>query len=186
MIIYLSLFVFTLAVAVLITTASSNWLVSAYRRSFRDRWRERLFISSLSFVLVFTGVRVVTHLIHVGRGGPFHFIYYRGTHIHHLVIGILLLLVVGYLWLVQIGTGIGQSNQQLSILTSILYGIGSALTLDEFALWLNLEDVYWVRQGRQSIDAVIIFVAVSFLGLWGQRFFREMGEEIKRLFRSQI
>jgi hypothetical protein len=80
----------------------------------------------------------------------------------------------------------GQTNQQLSILTSILYGIGSALTLDEFALWLNLEDVYWVRQGRQSIDAVIIFVAVSFFGLWGQRFFREMGEEIKRLFRSQI
>ena len=182
MIIYLSLFVFTLLVAVLITTASSSRLVSAYQRSFTDPRRERLFIAYLSFVLSFTGVRVITHLIHFGEGGPFHSIYYRGTHIHHLVIGIILLLAVGYLWLAQIGTGIGQSSKRFSILTATLYGVGAALTLDELALWVNLQDVYWVQQGRESIDAVIIFAAVSFIGLWGQRFFRELMEEIKRLF----
>ena len=45
--------------------------------------------------------------------------------------------------------------------TAIVFGIGAALTLDEFALWLHLDDVYWSEQGRQSIDAVIVFAIVS-------------------------
>jgi hypothetical protein len=184
MIIYLSLFVFTLTLAALIATASSERLVSVYRRTFSDSRRERLFIAYLCFVLTFTGVRVITHLIHFGKGGPFHDIYYHGTHIHHLVPGILLLLTVGYLWLAQIGTGTGQSYKKTSFLTAILYGVGAALTLDEFALWLNLQDVYWSRQGRESIDAAIIFATVLFMGLWGQRFFGELMQEAKRLFKS--
>jgi hypothetical protein len=56
--------------------------------------------------------------------------------------------------------------------------------LDEFALWLNLQDVYWSRQGRESIDAAIIFATVLFMGLWGQRFFGELMQEAKRLFKS--
>jgi lysylphosphatidylglycerol synthetase-like protein (DUF2156 family) len=54
-------------------------------------------------------------------------------------------------------------------LTAIVFGIGMGLTLDEFALWLNLEDVYWSSKGRQSIDAVVItasLLAISLLGLW--------------------
>jgi len=54
---------------------------------------------------------------------------------------------------------------------ALLYGVGAALTLDEFALWLNLEDVYWARQGRESIDAVILFGALLLIGIWGRRFF---------------
>jgi hypothetical protein len=50
---------------------------------------------------------------------------------------------------------------------SILYGVGAALTLDEFALWLNLKDVYWSSQGRSSIDAVILFGALLAIGAWG-------------------
>jgi len=50
---------------------------------------------------------------------------------------------------------------------SILYGVGAALTLDEFALWLNLRDVYWAREGRSSIDAVILFGALLAAGAWG-------------------
>ena len=49
-------------------------------------------------------------------------------------------------------------------MTAIIFGIGAALTLDEFALWLHLDDVYWSEQGRQSIDAVIVFAIVS--GSW--------------------
>jgi hypothetical protein len=74
----------------------------------------------------------------------------HGRHIHHLVWGITLLLVVGYLWMLQVGTGSNQSLVLLGRLTSLLYGVGSALTLDEFALWLNLRDVYWEREGRES------------------------------------
>jgi hypothetical protein len=53
---------------------------------------------------------------------------------------------------------------------SLLFGAGAALTLDEFALWLNLEDVYWAHQGRASIDAVILFGSLLLMGVWGGRF----------------
>ena len=56
---------------------------------------------------------------------------------------------------------------------SVSYGVGAALTLDEFALWLNLEpDAYWSRAGRLSIDAVILFGGLLAVGAWGAPFFR--------------
>jgi hypothetical protein len=98
---------------------------------------------------------------------PFHFIFMDGRHIHHLVFGILLLLAVGYAWLCDIGTGMDSTSLLASRLTSILYGLAAALTLDEFALWLNLKDVYWSREGRSSIDAVILFGSLLAIGAWG-------------------
>jgi hypothetical protein len=74
---------------------------------------------------------------------------------------------VGYGWLADIGTGVDDSSILLSRLMSILYGTGAALTLDEYALWLNLKDVYWSPQGRSSIDAVILFGALLAAGAWG-------------------
>ena len=58
---------------------------------------------------------------------------------------------------------------------ALLYGAGAALTLDEFALWLNLEDVYWSQEGRASIDAVILFGALLSAGIWGRGFLRALG-----------
>ena len=104
-------------------------------------------------------------------------------HLHHLVLGILLLLSVGYLWLAQVGTGIGRSLDWPSRLTALLYGVGAALTLDEFALWLRLEDVYWEREGRESIDAVILFGAFLGVGTWGGRFFHALVREAARAVR---
>jgi len=94
-----------------------------------------------------------------------------GRHIHHLVWGILLLLAVGYCTLAEVGTGNSPASIFFSRLLSILYGVGAALTLDEFALWLNLQDVYWARQGRESIDAVILFGAILAAGAWGAPLF---------------
>jgi hypothetical protein len=51
--------------------------------------------------------------------------------------------------------------------------MASALTLDEFALWLNLQDDYWTKQGRESIDAVVIFGSLLFLALMNQDLVRE-------------
>ncbi len=102
--------------------------------------------------------------------GPFHNVSSGGLHIHHLVWGILLLLVVGYLWLIEVGTG----SNWIAGVSAILYGVGAALTLDEFALWLNLQDVYWTSTGRQSIDAVLIFAAGLSVGIWGGPFLREV------------
>jgi hypothetical protein len=60
---------------------------------------------------------------------------------------------------------------------SILYGAGAALTLDEFALWLNLRDVYWAPEGRTSIDAVILFGALLAASGWGAPLLRSGGKK---------
>jgi hypothetical protein len=62
---------------------------------------------------------------------------------------------------------------------AILYGLGAALTLDEFALWLNLRDVYWAREGRSSIDAVILFGSLLAIGAWGAPLFSRGGKAQK-------
>ena len=131
-----------------------------------DRPRRRLFVASVSFFLTFAGVRAVVFAV-LHKIPPFHFIEHDGRHIHHLVIGILILLAVGYGWLADIGTGEDSSSIILSRLMAILYGVGAALTLDEFALWLNLEDVYWSPQGRSSIDAIVLFGALLSASSWG-------------------
>ena len=135
-----------------------------------DRPRRRLFLASVSFFLTFATVRGLTYSIHHNIG-PFHDVSMGGRHIHHMVWGILLLLIVGYAWLADIGTGVGQSSILVSRLLSLLYGAGAALTLDEFALWLNLRDVYWAREGRSSIDAAILFGSLLAIGTWGAPLF---------------
>jgi hypothetical protein len=102
-----------------------------YRAHFDDPHRERLFLASLGFFLTVLFVRTLTLAIHFRIGG-LHDIAVAGTHVHHLVWGILLLLLVGYLWLAQLGIGAGA--RWMSRLTALLYGVGAALTLDEFAL----------------------------------------------------
>jgi hypothetical protein len=134
-----------------------RWL---YHFHFVDERRERLFLASLGFLLTFGIVRLITHMIRAGVG-PFHDINSGTLHVHHLVWGILILLLVGYAWLIQAG------SDWVSHLTAFAFGVGAALTLDEFALWLNFEDVYWARQGRESIDAVVIFAALLAVGFWG-------------------
>jgi hypothetical protein len=136
-----------------------------------DRPRRRLFVASVSFFLTFAGVRAVVFAV-LHNIPPFHFIEHGGRHIHHLVFGIIILLAVGYGWLADIGTGEDHTSLLLSRLMSILYGVGAALTLDEFALWLNLKDVYWSPEGRTSIDAVILFGALLAAGSWGAPLFR--------------
>ena len=144
-----------------------------YRFHFSNERRERLFLASVGFLLTFAIVRTITYLIRVGVG-PFHNVASGGLHIHHLVWGILLLLLVGYVWLIEVGTG----SNWLASATAIAYGVAAALTLDEFALWLNLQDVYWTGAGRASIDAVVIFAGLLSVGTWGGPFLREVAEHV--------
>jgi hypothetical protein len=132
-----------------------------------DRPHRRLLLASVSFFITFAAVRLlvasITH--HVG---PFGYVEMGGRHIHHLVWGILLLLIAGYATLAEAG----QQDEPVSILVSrvlaLMYGIGSALTLDEFALWLNLDAMaYWGKQNRLSLDAIVLFGALLAIGTWG-------------------
>src|SRR5438270_5962474 len=150
-------------------------LKDLYHFHVRSERRERLFLASLSFLVTFGIVRGITHAIRAGVG-PFHNVSSGGLHIHHLVWGILLLLVVGYVWLLEVGVG----STWVASLTAIAFGVGAALTLDEFALWLNMQDVYWERQGRESVDAVIIFAGLISVGIWGWPFLRAMTSILRR------
>lgn len=132
-----------------------------------DRPRRRLFLASVSFFITFLFVRLlvlcITH--HVG---PFGYVMMGGRHIHHLVWGILLLLLTGYLLLAEVGNAGTAGSIFMSRLISIFFGMGAALTLDEFAIWLNLDpNAYWGRQDRASIDAVVLFGALIAISAWG-------------------
>jgi hypothetical protein len=161
-----------LVVGVLLVLLQLTRLGFLVRSTIPDRPRRRMFIASVSFLITFAGVRILVHLI-VWHVGPFHWVVVRGHHIHHLVWGILILLLVGYGWLLDVGRSHTPVSIFLSRLMAVSYGAGAALTLDEFALWLNLQpDAYWSRAGRLSIDAVILFGALLGVGAWGAPFFR--------------
>jgi hypothetical protein len=83
-----------------------------------------------------------------------------GLHVHHLVFGIVLMLFAGFLMAIQL-------DSPWFELAAAAFGIGAGLTLDEYALWLHLEDVYWAEEGRRSVDAVIIAAIVGGLLLMG-------------------
>ncbi len=118
--------------------------------------RESAFLVLLAFLVSFTFIRTSTRLIRspkvpwwpgsVNAGG---------VHVHHLVFGIALLLASGFTAFVS------DLDAPYWQITAIAFGIGAGLTLDEFALWLRLSDVYWSEEGRESIDAVIV---VALLG----------------------
>ena len=147
-----------------------------YDKHFCDRRKERQLFSTGSFFLTFATVRGITHAIRAERG-PFRNITPGGRHIHHLTFGIVGLLSIGFLWMLEIGI---REDRRSSQVTAAVYGSGAALTLDEFALWLNLEDVYWAKQGRESIDAVVLFGSLLTLTVLGRGFFADLLRDVRR------
>jgi hypothetical protein len=125
-----------------------------------------------SFVGTFTVTRLVVRLIRSGRG-PFGNVRFGEVHVHHLVPGIVIMLVTAPIQFIIAPHG------TVRIVLACVFAGGAALTLDEFALWLHLTDVYWEEQGRKSVDAV---VAVSGLGtlalLASHPFSRSQGESL--------
>jgi hypothetical protein len=146
-------------------------MASRFRRGFvahiRDAWNthvigvgnEARMIATVSFIVAFAAVRIVTHTIRGGIG-PFFNLEPGGVHVHHMVPGLVLVLVAGILML----------SEKLERTRALLFGVGAALVLDEFALLLNLADVYWAPEGRESIDAVILFGALLVVYVLGGEF----------------
>ena len=161
-----------LVVAVLLVLLQLTRLGYLIRATIPDRPRQRMFIASVSFLITFLGVRILVHRI-ANHEGRMQWVTVHGMHIHHLVWGILILLLVGYGWLMDLGRSHSPTSIFFSRLMSVSFGVGAALTLDEFALWLNLDpDAYWSHEGRLSIDAVIVFGSLLGVSAWGAPFFR--------------
>jgi hypothetical protein len=155
-------------------------LGSVYRDWIVETGKQPELFLLLAFLLTFGFIRTSTHMIRAQvKWWPGN-LSVGGTHVHHLVWGILLVLGVGY---VAIAIGPGHPGREI---LAVLFGIGAALTLDEFALWLNLEDVYWSKKGRSSIDAVIIASAVAGLVLVGLRAWLDVADDLEVALRALI
>ena len=111
--------------------------------------------AALGFFVGLIVIRVVTTVLHYQGAGPNGGIIIQGVHVHHFVFGIVLLLLIGYLWLLLFAMDPEARNPFR--VAAVGYGVAGALILDEFALWLNLRDVYWERQGRESLEVLAIF-----------------------------
>ena len=135
---------------------------SLYERTIHDTGREPEFIFLAAFLLTFSFIRTSAHMINAGVSWWPGNVEVGGTHIHHLVWGILIVVITGYLMGVA-----GIREQPAYYIVVALFGFGCGLTFDEFALWLNLRDVYWEKEGRRSIDAVIVVALLGLLGITG-------------------
>ncbi|KPH21117.1 hypothetical protein AN948_03440 [Rhodococcus sp. ADH] len=141
-----------------------------------DEGKVGAFVVLVSFLIAFVGVRMITHAVRRG-GSLFRDVRVAGTHVHHLVPGIVLLLATGYL---AFAAGYGDRP-----VVAALFGIGAALTLDEFALWLHLRDVYWERAGKRSVDVVLAAAAVGALVVLGLDFWEAFLRASARLFQGE-
>lgn len=144
-------------------------ITSLYKTHIKGHHEEPRFLILSSFTLTFLIARLVVYNIkyHILVLPFIHYIYIRDLHVHHLVFGIFLLLIAGFIRIPQLGN-------YLYRVSAILYGMGAALTLDEFSLWLHLDpNVYFGSQGRISLDAVVLFVLILLSSLWHGAFWRK-------------
>jgi hypothetical protein len=143
-----------------------------YEQDIVARGKEQALWVLVAFLITFIVVRVITHAIRDDKG-PFKNLRVGSTHIHHLVPGIFLLLAAGYL-------ANAFHLQAMRNVVAVLFGVGAALTLDEFALWLHLKDVYWQKEGRRSIDAVVVAASIGGIAVLGLGFLRDLVEILMR------
>jgi hypothetical protein len=130
-----------------------------------------LLVSWASFGATFATARVVTHRLR--RRGGVGGILIRGRHIHHYNFGIALLAAVG-------GTAVAGHDPPRHPLLAAAYGGGAALIVDELALLLDLEDVYWAKQGRTSVDAAVGVIAVAGTFFAAAPFWADLVRELAR------
>jgi hypothetical protein len=119
--------------------------------------RRFLFLMLVGFVAAFGFIRLSTRLMRSPRvpWWPGSVVSKSGVHVHHLFFGIVLMMVAGGL-----SFAAGETDGPWYAIYAVLFGIGLGLTIDEFALALHLDDVYWSREGRTSIDATVITVGL--------------------------
>jgi hypothetical protein len=137
---------------------------------FTDFWdslvehdEQGIFLVLAGFVLSFAFIRMSTRLMRSPRVSwwPGSVVSDSGVHLHHLVFGIVTMMIAGTLGFAALG------HSPYAEICAFAFGVGAGLTIDEFALWVYLDDVYWAEEGRSSIDATVIAAAGMFLVLIG-------------------
>jgi hypothetical protein len=137
---------------------------------FTDFWaklekhdEQGLFLVLVGFIGSFVVIRISTRLQRSPRFAwfPGSVVTDSGVHLHHLVFGIVTMMVAGA------GGFLAFGHTPWTEICAFLFGIGAGLTIDEFALWVYLDDVYWAEEGRKSIDATVIAAAGMMLVLVG-------------------
>lgn len=137
---------------------------------FSDLWsrlsehdEQGLFLVLVGFILSFAFIRMSTRLMRSPKvpWWPGSVVSDGGVHLHHLVFGIVTMMIAGALGFLAFGHSPGTE------ICAFFFGVGAGLTIDEFALWVHLDDVYWAEEGRSSIDATVIAAAGMLLVLLG-------------------
>lgn len=136
--------------------AMDDW----FTRNIVEPGKLPLLLSLASFVLTFAVTRTITRMIRAGKG-PFRNVTPGGLHIHHVVPGVVLSVIGGFGGVAAGGHGAA------AMLFAVVFGMGAGLVLDEFALILHLDDVYWTEEGRQSVEVVVLTAALVLLVLGG-------------------
>ena len=133
--------------------------------------RQGVFLVLVGFIGSFAFIRMSTRMIRAEVSWwPGNIESESGVHVHHLVFGIITMMAAGTLGFAAFG------HSPLSEISAFFFGVGAGLTIDEFALWVYLEDVYWAREGRSSIDATVIAAALIGLLVVGINPFESSGE----------
>jgi hypothetical protein len=124
---------------------------------------EGLFLVFVGFILSFSFIRMSTRLMRSPKvpWWPGSVVSESGVHVHHLAFGIVAMMIAGAVGFTLLG------EQPYTDICAFVFGVGLGLTIDEFALWIYLDDVYWAEEGRSSIDATVIAASAMFLILLG-------------------
>ncbi len=135
-------------------------------------------VSWASFAGTWGVVRGLTHWIRRGHGPKSGGIILGGQHFHHYNLGIAGLEAIG-----AVAT-FGRRTPRRRLATAAAYGLSTALIVDEAALLLDLQDVYWAKQGRTSVDLAVGIIAVGGVAVTGASFWSAVGRELARVWQA--
>lgn len=157
---------------------------------FSDFWYDQLvennqqavFLMLVGFLGSFIFIRISTRIMRSGSVSwwPGSVVSEAGVHVHHLVFGIVTMMAAGTAALATLG------YSPWFEVFALIFGIGVGLTIDEFALWVHLDDVYWAEEGRRSIDATVIAVLCIALLMFGGRPYEIGGGSVEAVATSAI
>lgn len=138
-------------------------ILSNFWDNLEDNHEQAVFLVLVGFLGSFAFIRMSTRIIRSESVSwwPGNVESESGLHLHHLVFGIVTMMAAGTLGFVSDG------RTPFIEICALFFGIGVGLTIDEFALWVHLEDVYWAEEGRSSVDATVIAAALMLLIVLG-------------------